>query len=91
MMDEKDRRPVVIKRVTQCARCGEDHQNLVAHKLDRPWAPPEARGVTWTHWMPCPTNGQPILVLFTSAPTEGPDGPAVKWIAPPNSGESGGE
>lgn len=77
-----DLRPVVIGKTTNCARCGGEHLNLVAHRLDRPFAPPEAAPLVWTHWTSCPTKGQPIMVFFTTPPTEGPDGPAVKWVAP---------
>lgn len=45
--------------VINCARCGFDHEGLEPKPLRQPHEPegPE----TYTHWTPCPTNGQPIL------------------------------
>lgn len=46
--------------VEVCARCGDSHSRLEFHALERPMAPAETT-VMWTHWAPCPTNGQPIM------------------------------
>src|SRR5690606_19286372 len=55
---------VLVPKVTGCARCGGTHAGpILARKLDRPFAPPEAHGLEWTHWFPCPTNDQPVLVI----------------------------
>lgn len=55
--------PLPMNNVTiiGCARCGGRHENIVLRPLARPFAPPEAGGLEWTHWAPCPTNGDPIL------------------------------
>ena len=47
----KDGAPYDLKN---CARCGNDHDDLVPEKLEKPVD-------DYTHWCPCPTNGQPIL------------------------------
>lgn len=48
-----------LKKIIHCARCGGDHENVDT----KPFAQPFRLGVdTWTHWAPCPTNGDPILV-----------------------------
>lgn len=49
--------------VYSCSRCGFDHDNVPLLKLTNPFAPPEAMGLEWTHWAPCPTNGEPILIM----------------------------
>jgi len=43
-----------------CARCGERHEQLTPRRLAQPHDPsgPEV----YTHWVPCPTNGEPILI-----------------------------
>lgn len=46
--------------VRGCARCGEDHEELEFERLQRPIQ--EDDGRDYTHWAPCPTNGQPILL-----------------------------
>jgi hypothetical protein len=52
--------------VLRCARCGEDHASVAVRPLDRPMAPPEAAPLAWTHWAPCPTNGQPIMLAWVA-------------------------
>lgn len=55
---------MLLKKIIHCARCGEDHINVEAKPLSRPVlkdAPSEE--VLYTHWAPCPTNGDPILVV----------------------------
>jgi len=48
--------------VNGCARChGDGHQLLTFTALTHPL---EIGGETLTHWAPCPTNGEPILLLF---------------------------
>jgi len=44
-----------IKRLVNCARCGEEHLNLVA----KPFTVPADK---YTHWMMCPVLHEPILV-----------------------------
>lgn len=55
-----------ITNIDGCNRCGGNHDEVEASKLDHPFSPPEAGGITWTHWAPCPTNGQPILFVLTT-------------------------
>lgn len=38
----------------ECARCGESHYDLEFQPLTRP--------TEWSHWAPCPTNGEPIML-----------------------------
>lgn len=51
--------------VVGCARCGKDHVGVLFMKLDRPM-----KGST--HWAPCPTNGQPILLRFEESQVQLP-------------------
>lgn len=69
MSDEREH--VVSEGVKNCARCKRDHGNgeVVYEKLDHPiqvHAGDEIGTVTATHWAPCPTNGQPILMAFVA-------------------------
>ena len=43
-----------------CARCGGDHEQLVFRALTQPTHD------GWTHWTPCPANGEPILLKETA-------------------------
>lgn len=52
-------------KISQCARCGDDHDDVEPKLMAQPFAPPEADGLAWTHWAPCPTNGDPILFMIT--------------------------
>lgn len=47
-----------------CARChGDGHEDLVFQPLTHPFtAEPGVSAYTFTHWAPCPTNGEPILL-----------------------------
>jgi hypothetical protein len=69
---------MLIRSIKNCARCGGDHQDLVAERLARPMAPPEAAPVTWAYWIPCPANGQPIMVSDSAQITWSPV-VAAKW------------
>lgn len=55
-------KPITFANLKNCSRCGGDHQAVVAKPLTIPVAPPEAGGLAWSHWFPCPTNGEPIMV-----------------------------
>ena len=59
-------RNLAIKLVCGCARCGGDHVSVVTRKLTRPVAPEDVPWLLWTHWFPCPTNGEPVLVRVTA-------------------------
>lgn len=60
---------IQLKNIRNCARCYGDHVDVEAREMCRPFAPAEAGGVAWTHWFPCPYNGEPVLVR-QEAPTE---------------------
>jgi hypothetical protein len=48
--------------IVGCARChGEGHEDVVWQPLTHPFEMPD--GDVMTHWAPCPTNGQPILMV----------------------------
>ncbi len=47
--------------VVACARCGDDHRAVRFEPMARPFAPAEAAPIVWSHWAPCPANGQPIM------------------------------
>ena len=55
-----------ITAITGCACCGGNHEHLDARRMAQPFAPAEAGGLTWTHWAPCPMNGDPILIMVTA-------------------------
>lgn len=52
-----------MPKVRNCARCGGDHNELEWEELERPIE--DNDGIEWTHWCPCPKNGQPILCRMT--------------------------
>lgn len=56
-----------IKAIKGCARCGGEHLIVKAHELTRAFSPPEAGGIVWTHWFPCPATGEPVLVIRDAA------------------------
>jgi hypothetical protein len=49
---------VCVEKITNCARCKEEHADLVFEKLTFPCG-------EFTHWSTCPTNAEPILMMFT--------------------------
>jgi hypothetical protein len=52
-----------------CARChGEGHPQLTFSKLTHPLV--EESGLELTHWAPCPTNGEPILLAVVRPSAE---------------------
>ena len=58
-----------------CARChGDGHEGLVFKPLEH--AVEDADG-EYTHWAPCPTNGEPILMRFQDK-----DSPVVTLYVP---------
>jgi hypothetical protein len=59
---------LLIPKVENCARCQGTHELVHATKLTYPMSPRDAiwhtgEQMTWTHWFPCPTNGQPVMVM----------------------------
>lgn len=61
--------PVTINQVG-CARChGDGHPGITFQPLTHPLV----LGLyEFTHWAPCPTNGEPIL-LWQGEPEDAPD------------------
>lgn len=50
-----------IRDITGCARChGDGHEQITFTPLTHPYV--EDSGLVMTHWAPCPTNGEPILL-----------------------------
>jgi len=54
---------VYSKAITNCARCGGNHDLVTFLLLDRPCD-------DWTHWGTCPTNGEPIMMKMKEAGDE---------------------
>lgn len=46
--------------VENCARCGTNHTVVEFERLLRPVE--DSDGTHWTHWAPCPTNKEPIIM-----------------------------
>jgi hypothetical protein len=68
--------PLHIKGLTGCARCrGEGHVDLTFEPLAYPLDLNDGSRPL-THWAPCPTNGQPILL---SQANEDPPTPLQQW------------
>lgn len=51
--------------IRECARCGQDHNGIVYNEFTNPVI---LGDLVITHWVPCPTNGEPILMFH---PKEG--------------------
>lgn len=52
-----------------CARChGHGHRALTFRPLTHPYV--EDSGLVMTHWAPCPTNGEPILLTAKPGPPD---------------------
>lgn len=64
--------------VVNCARCGRTHEQVEWRRLERPIVDADEERTTWTHWAPCPTNGDPILMR-----EEPPPEPPTRILALP--------
>lgn len=63
--------PIHLERLYGCARCGSDHAKISFQPLTHPVVVDDHIGdLVFTHWAPCPTNGEPILM--TSVELEEP-------------------
>lgn len=52
-----------------CARCGQDHANLEFKQFAQPIDLIDKDGDgPYNYWTPCPTNGDPILLVITDKP-----------------------
>lgn len=62
--------PITVD-LTGCARChGEGHPQITFQPLTHPFtAEPGVAAYTFTHWAPCPANGEPILLGSQSDPS----------------------
>ena len=49
-----------LKRISNCARCGQDHEDIEYESFTHPIV--DSDRTEWTHFAKCPTNGQPILI-----------------------------
>lgn len=63
---------IYLERLTGCARCdGEGHDQITFYPLTHPVDPSESGcDKQITHWAPCPTNGEPILMVVTEKEQE---------------------
>lgn len=55
---------LTLKSIKHCARCDGDHENLEAKPFERPVLNYNDGSTMYTHWVACPTNGDPILVVM---------------------------
>jgi hypothetical protein len=55
--------PKTIKALKNCARCGENHDQPIVFQPLTQCVLNDAEDVIYTHWAPCPTNGEPILLI----------------------------
>lgn len=61
--------PVYMVNLTGCARClGGGHPQLAFAPLTHPMAA-EDGSEPFTHWAPCPANGEPILLRHVERPS----------------------
>lgn len=59
----------LIKTIVGCARCyGDGHTDLFFRELTHPVQIGDGLG-SLTHWAPCPTNGEPILLRIVPEDT----------------------
>lgn len=52
---------IIVPQIKNCARCKGDHSNVKFKKLTHPIESDDSN-LSDTHWSPCPTNGEPILL-----------------------------
>ena len=57
--------------IIHCERCSQDHVDLEFQRLTRPMI----NGETWTHWAPCPTTGEPIMLRVQEVYPRSPNRP----------------
>jgi hypothetical protein len=54
------RNQITIKNLVNCARCGNDHSNLLFRRLKQPCG-------DLKFWCSCPVNGEPILMAVAES------------------------
>lgn len=55
----------ITTSITGCARCrGAGHEDLTFAPLTHPIELEDELGDPYTHWAPCPANGEPILMRW---------------------------
>jgi len=47
--------------IKHCARCNQDHDNLLYHKFAQPIQDDDSV-LMWEYWATCPITGDPILI-----------------------------
>ena len=60
MPDDMKATETTIQTIYNCARCGNDHENLEFVRFQRPIEDRDGR--TWEWWATCPVNGDPVLM-----------------------------
>ncbi len=78
--EDGEREPITLTQLDGCARCGQRHLELTFEVFDQPFG-------DFTHWAPCPTNSQPILLSIkrrrTSCwGTHGEEASPDVWLSP---------
>lgn len=56
----------ITTTLTRCARCGQEHVDLVFQPLTQPQE-------EWSHWAPCPATQEPIMLATMPSGPEVPD------------------
>lgn len=52
---------IVVTGLVNCARCKGTHEEPMNFtRLEHPFV--EGDGTAYTHWCPCPVNGQPVML-----------------------------
>lgn len=60
ILDTKGSWTVIVPELRNCARCGGTHRNIHFKELTHYFV--ENDGTVWTHYAPCPSNSEPILL-----------------------------
>lgn len=57
--------PITLRWQQGCARCeGDGHEDITFQPLTHPIVRDDL--IVGTHWAPCPTNGEPIIMVSMS-------------------------
>jgi len=55
--------PNITTTVLHCARCGENHEDLLFSLFTNPIE--DSDGTVWAYWAMCPITDEPILLRTT--------------------------